>query len=99
MMVIIVWDLFYWQCLDFLFLYEDCKLLFVGNEIYVYDIVYCNFILQGVYFMIVVCVLGLDVGVMLGFFNEIVDQEFFSENGWKLNFFCNFGYVDEIVLF
>lgn len=49
--------------------------------------------------MIVVWVLGLDVGVMFGFLNKIVDDEFFGGIMLWLNFLCNFGYVDEIVLF
>ena len=36
---------------------------------------------------------------MSGFSNEIVDREFFAENGWKSNFLCNLGYGDESALF
>ncbi len=49
--------------------------------------------------MIAARAMGLDVGAMSGFSNEIVDQEFFSGNGWKSNFLCNIGYADETALF
>lgn len=99
MTAIIAWDPLYWQRLDFLFPHEDRKPLFAGNETYAHDTAYRNSTLQGAYFMIAARALGLDVGAMSGFSNEIVDQEFFSENGWKSNFLCNFGYADETALF
>ncbi|MCH2249705.1 MAG: malonic semialdehyde reductase, partial [Cognatishimia sp.] len=79
MTAIIAWDPLYWQRLDFLFPHEDRKPLFAGNETYAHDTAYRNSTLQGAYFMIAARALGLDVGAMSGFSNEIVDQEFFSE--------------------
>ncbi len=96
---IIAWDPLYWQRLDFLFPHEDRKPLFAGNEDYAYDTAYRNSTLQGAYFMIAARAMGLDVGAMSGFSNAIVDEEFFSENGWKSNFLCNLGYADETALF
>ena len=96
---IIAWDPLYWQRLDFLFPHEDRKPLFEGKEDYAYDTAYRNSTLQGAYFMIAARAMGLDVGAMSGFSNAIVDEEFFSENGWKSNFLCNIGYADETALF
>lgn len=96
---IIAWDPQYWQRLDFLFPHEDRKPLFAGNEAYAHDTAYRNSTLQGAYFMIAARAMGLDVGAMSGFSNQIVDEEFFSENGWKSNFLCNIGYADETALF
>jgi 3-hydroxypropanoate dehydrogenase len=96
---IIAWDPAYWQRLDFLFPHDDRKPLFANNADYAYDTAYRNSTLQGGYFMIAARALGLDVGAMSGFSNAIVDQEFFSENGWKSNFLCNIGYADETALF
>ncbi|MEP3297174.1 MAG: malonic semialdehyde reductase [Pseudoruegeria sp.] len=96
---IVAWDPLYWKRLDFLFPHEDRKPLFDGREDYAYDTAYRNSTLQGGYFMIAARALGLDVGAMSGFSNEIVDQEFFAENGWKSNFLCNLGYADENALF
>lgn len=96
---IIAWDPEYWRKLDFLFPHEDRKPLFDGKEDYAYDTAYRNSTLQGGYFMIAARALGLDVGAMSGFSNAIVDEEFFSENGWKSNFLCNIGYADETAIF
>lgn len=96
---IIAWDPEYWQRLDFLFPHDDRKPLFANNPAYAEDTAYRNSTLQGGYFMIAARAMGLDVGAMSGFSNEIVDQEFFSENGWRSNFLCNIGYADESALF
>ena len=96
---IIAWDPEYWKQLPFLFPHEDRMPMFDGKEEYAYDTAYRNSTLQGGYFMIAARAIGLDVGAMSGFSNKIVDEEFFSENGWKSNFLCNIGYADETALF
>ena len=96
---IIAWDPEYWKRLDFLFPHEDRKPMFENNADYAYDTAYRNSTLQGGYLMIAARAIGLDVGAMSGFSNAVVDQEFFSENGWKSNFLCNVGYADESALF
>lgn len=96
---IIAWDPDYWKRLDFLFPHDNRKPLFEGKEDYAYDTAYRNSTLQGGYLMIAARAMGLDVGAMSGFSNAVVDQEFFSENGWKSNFLCNIGYADEAALF
>lgn len=96
---IIAWDPLYWQRLDFLFPHEDRKPLFEGKDAYAHDTAYRNSTLQGAYFMIAARAMGLDVGAMSGFSNEIVDREFFADNGWKSNFLVNIGYADETALF
>ncbi|MEM7291181.1 MAG: malonic semialdehyde reductase [Pseudomonadota bacterium] len=96
---IIAWDPNYWTKLDFLFPHEDRKPMFAGNDAYIEDTGFRNSTLQGAYLMIAARALGLDVGAMSGFSNDIVDQEFFAESGWKSNFLCNLGYADETALF
>lgn len=96
---IVAWDPLFWQRLDFLFPHDDRKPLFDGKEEFAHDTAFRNSTLQGAYFMIAARALGLDVGAMSGFSNEIVDQEFFAENGWRSNFLVNFGYADETALF
>jgi len=96
---IIAWDPEFWQRLDFLFPHDDRKPLFKNKPAYCHDTAYRNSTLQGGYFMIAARAMGLDVGAMSGFSNAIVDEEFFSENGWKSNFLCNIGYADETALF
>ncbi len=96
---IVAWDPQFWQKLDFLFPHDDRKPLFAGKEKFAHDTAFRNSTLQGAYFMIAARALGLDVGAMSGFSNEIVDKEFFTENGWNSNFLINFGYADETALF
>jgi len=96
---IIAYDPQFWTELPYLFPHEDRRPFFEGKPDYSEDTAYRNSTLQGAYFMIAARALGLDVGAMSGFSNPIVDQEFFSENGWKSNFLCNLGYADETALF
>lgn len=96
---IIAWDPEFWKELPFLFPHEDRMPFFDGKPEYSHDTAYRNSTLQGAYFMIAARSLGLDVGAMSGFSNAIVDEEFFSDSGWKSNFLCNIGYADETALF
>lgn len=97
--VIIAYDLDHWTHLPKLFPHEDRRHLFDGKPAYSEDTAYRNGTLQGAYFMIAARALGLDVGAMSGFSNEIVDAEFFAGTSLKSNFLCNLGYADETALF
>lgn len=96
---IIAYDLTFWEKLPFLFPHEDRRGFFKGKDTHIESTAFRNSTLQGAYFMIAARALGLDVGAMSGFSNEIVDQEFFAQSGWKSNFLCNLGYADESALF
>lgn len=96
---IIAYDLTFWEELPFLFPHEDRRGFFKGKDAHIEDTAYRNSTLQGAYFMIAARALGLDVGAMSGFSNEIVDQEFFADTPLKSNFLCNLGYADETALF
>lgn len=96
---IIAYDLDFWTQLPFLFPHEDRRSFFEGKPDYIEDTAYRNSTLQGGYFMIAARALGLDVGAMSGFSNQIVDEEFLSDKNWKSNFLCNLGYADESALF
>ena len=99
MTAIIAYDLDHWTYLPKLFPHEDRRPLFDGKPDYAEDTAYRNGTLQGAYFMIAARALGLDVGAMSGFSNEIVDQMFFAGTTLKSNFLCNLGYADETALF
>ena len=96
---IIAHDLAFWQHLPYLFPHEDRRPLFEGKTAYIEKTAFLNATLQGAYFMIAARALGLDVGAMSGFSNEIVDQDFFAESSLKSTFLCNLGYADESALF
>jgi len=96
---IIAFDLEFWTELPFLFPHEDRRGFFKGKEQHSYDTAFRNSTLQGAYFMIAARALGLDVGALSGFSNEIVDDEFFAGTSLRSNFLCNIGYADESALF
>lgn len=50
--------------------------------------------MQGAYFILAVRALGLDAGAMLGFDKQKVNDEFFKDSGFKVNYLCNVGYGD-----
>lgn len=97
--VIIAFDLDFWTKLPYLFPHEDRRHFFEGKERHAYDTAFRNGTLQGAYFMIAARALGLDVGAMSGFSNEIVDAEFFAGTSLRSNFLCNLGYADETAIF
>ena len=49
--------------------------------------------------MIAARALGLDIGAMSGFQNDVVDAEFFAGTSLRSNFMINLGYADESALF
>lgn len=97
--VIIAYDTEFWQELPKLFPHEDRRHLYEGKPEYTLDTAYRNSTLQGGYMMIAARAMGLDIGAMSGFSNEIVDQEFFAGTTLKSNFLLNIGYADETALF
>ena len=96
---IIAHDLEFWRELPFLFPHEDRRPHFQGKAEHSEITAFRNGTLQGAYFMIAARAVGLDVGAMSGFSNEVVDQEFFAGTTLKSNFLCNIGYADEDALF
>jgi 3-hydroxypropanoate dehydrogenase len=96
---IIGYDTEFWRELLKLFPHEDRRPHFEGKEEHSEDTAYRNSTLQGAYFMIAARAIGLDVGAISGFSNDIVDQEFFAGTTVKSNFLCNLGYADEKALF
>ncbi|MGI9508140.1 MAG: malonic semialdehyde reductase, partial [Geminicoccaceae bacterium] len=77
----------------------DRRPLFENNPAYTEDTAYRNSTLQGGYLMMAARAIGLDVGAMSGFSNEVVDEEFFKGTTLRSNFLCNIGHADEAALF
>lgn len=96
---IIAHDLDFWKELPFLFPHEDRRGAFEGKEKMISDTAFRNGTLQGAYFMIAARAVGLDVGAMSGFSNDVVDEEFFAGTTVRSNFLCNLGFADETALF
>ena len=96
---IIAYDLAFWQSLPFLFPHEDRRPHFDGKPIYAEETAFRNGTLQGGYLMTAARAIGLDVGPMSGFSNEVVDKEFFAGTTLKSNFLCNIGYADVSAIF
>ena len=96
---IIAYDTDFWKELLRLFPHEDRRGHFSDKPDYAETTAFRNSTLQGGYLMIAARAIGLDVGAMSGFSNEIIDQEFFSGTSLKSNFLCNIGYADESALF
>lgn len=97
--VIVAHDLEFWTHLPKLFPHEDRRPMFEGKAAHIETTAFRNGTLQGAYFMIAARALGLDVGAMSGFSNEVVDEEFFAGTSLRSNFLINLGYADERALF
>lgn len=96
---IVAYDTDFWEELPRLFPHEDRRPHFRGKEKHSEDTAYRNSTLQGAYLMIAARAIGLDIGSISGFSNEVIDEEFFAGTTLKSNFLCNIGYADESALF
>lgn len=96
---IVAFDLEFWTHLPFLFPHEDRRPAFEGKEAHIAATAFRNGTLQGAYFIIAARSLGLDVGCISGFSNEVVDTEFFAGTSLRSNFLINIGYADETAIF
>jgi 3-hydroxypropanoate dehydrogenase len=96
---IVAYDLDFWKELPRLFPHEDRRGHFSDKPAFAQDTAYRNSTLQGGYLMTAARAIGLDIGPLSGFSNEIVDSEFFAGTQLRSNFLCNIGYADESALF
>jgi len=93
---ILAYDMKFYERFPELFPHDPGKMqMFIDNPKRCADDAFRNGSLQGAYFMIAARALGFDVGPISGFFNDIVDEEFFADTTLKSNFLCNVGYGDE----
>lgn len=91
---IIAYDMQFYEYLPKLFPHADAKSWYVGQPELTYSTAFRNGTLQAAYFMLACRALGLDLGPMSGFNNDLVDKEFFAGTSYKSNFLCNIGYGD-----
>jgi len=77
----------------------DAKEMFAGNAALAAGTASRNGTLGGAYFMIAAKAHGLDCGPMSGFDAAKVNQEFFPDGRFSVNFIVNLGYIDTSKLF
>ena len=92
--VIFAYDMEFYQYLPKLFPHADAKSWYVGQPELIFSTAFRNGTLQAAYYMLACRALGLDLGPMSGFDNEMVDKEFLANTTYKSNFLCNIGYGD-----
>jgi 3-hydroxypropanoate dehydrogenase len=91
---IVAYDTEFYEKLPKLFLHEDARSWFAGNQPLIDTTAFRNGTLQGAYLILAARALGLDAGPMSGFDNAKVDKEFFPDGKVKSNFVVNLGYGD-----
>jgi len=98
--VIVAHDMNFYRHMPKLFAHNPgAQKLFENNENMVTSTAFRNGTLQGGYLMIAARALGLDIGPMSGFNNQVCDEEFFSGTNIKSNFLCSLGYGDTKKIF
>ncbi len=76
------------------FPHRDVATGYRDDPAHAHDTALRNSTLQGAYLMLAARALGLDIGPMSGFHNDVVDAEFFAGTPLRSNFLCNLGYAD-----
>lgn len=93
---IVAYDLAFYRQLPKLFPHkQDAAAIFEGKQELIESTAFRNGTLQGAYLIMAARALGLGCGPMSGFDAEKVNQEFFPEGDFKVNFVCNIGYGDQ----
>jgi 3-hydroxypropanoate dehydrogenase len=92
--VIVAYDEEFYEELPTLFPYADAKSWFTSSPKAAYETAMRNSSLQGAYLISASRALGLDTGAMSGFDANLLNETFFCENKWKVNFLINLGYGD-----
>ena len=97
---IIAYDPKFYQKLWKLFPHNpDVTSWFASNESLAATTAFRNGTLQGAYLILAARALGLDTGAMSGFNNDMVDELFLADRGWRSNFLCNIGHGEPAGLF
>src|SRR5271165_271462 len=97
---IVAYDPKFYQRLWKLFPHNpDVTSWFASNESLAATTAFRNGTLQGAYLILAARALGLDTGAMSGFDNDMVDELFLADRGWRSNFLCNIGHGEPAGLF
>ena len=92
--VLVAWDTEFYDHLPRVFPHANFRPMFAANAALTEETGFRNSTLAGAYFILAARALGLDCGPMSGFDAGKVNQEFFPDGKWKVNFICNLGYGD-----
>ncbi len=92
--VIVAYDAEFYEALPKLFPYADARSWFTSSPDAAYETAMRNSSLQGGYLTYVARALGLDTGAMSGFDPKLLNETFFADSTWKVNFLLNIGYGD-----
>ena len=91
---IVAYDTLFYEYLPRLFPHTDARSWFTSNEALATETAFRNSSLQGAYFILALRAHGLDCGPMSGFNPKAVDDTFFSDGRYRVNFLLNIGYGD-----
>lgn len=92
--VIVAYDEQFYNELPTLFPYADAKSWFTSSPQAAYETALRNSSMQGAYLLSAARALGLDAGAMSGFNPQTLNDTFFADSTWKVNFLLNLGYGD-----
>ncbi len=93
--VIVAYDLKFYEQLPRLFPHTDARSWFAGkSDEHIHSNAMRGGTLQGAYFMVAARALGFDCGPMSGFDSALLDAAFFPDGKWKSNFLINLGHGD-----
>ncbi|WP_158771301.1 malonic semialdehyde reductase [Paraglaciecola sp. L1A13] len=90
--VIVAYDEAFYEELPTLFPYADARSWFTSSPEAAYETAMRNSSLQGGYLICAARALGLDVGAMSGFNPTLLNETFFGDTTWKVNFLLNIGF-------
>ncbi|GEA08361.1 putative NADH dehydrogenase/NAD(P)H nitroreductase [Alteromonas sp. KUL42] len=92
--VIVAYDEEFYEQLPTLFPYADAKSWFTSSPEAALETAMRNSSLQGAYLISAARALGLDAGAMSGFNPTLLNETFFADSTWRVNFLLNIGYGD-----
>jgi 3-hydroxypropanoate dehydrogenase len=92
--VIAAWDAAFFEHLPRLFPHADAKSWFTHSPQAAHETAFRNASLQSAYLILAARALGLDAGALSGFDAKLVNEAFFSDSTWVVNFIINLGHGD-----
>jgi 3-hydroxypropanoate dehydrogenase len=96
---IIAYDTAFHDQLPKLFPQVDARAWYAGNDAAIKSAAVMNSSLQGGYFILAARAMGLDCGPMAGFDAAKLNEAFFPDGKWAVNFLVNLGYGEASQLF